>query len=317
LGRRDDLCKPGLIWSDLDSKRGLQMIQFCSECGRRLLNEWCVWCARQAQTTRVDRYEVRSSLGTGDFGTVLLARDPSLGRLVALRVVELKSGSPANTQSYVSTIGSIAGMSHPNCVDIYAVLKPSDGQAAFVVVMEYVAGPALNNAAKDLLPSEAILLLNGALSGLEFLHSHGISHGRLSPGNVLISATEVSKLADAGLGEDPDSPRAWALAAPEVLLGDGPSQAADVYSAAVIAWWLTSRQPPFVTNNRKHAVLLRHKGPHGQVPDQLRPTLTAALDIRPANRPTAAVLRTELASAADLWMPGWQNRTPVPALADC
>lgn len=284
------------------------MTHYCSRCGRRLLNAWCVWCARQTQAARIDRYEVRGEIGFGTFGRVLLARDPSLGRLVALRVVDIPSADSHDHQSYVAAVGSISGLSHPNCVDIYAVLTPSAALATPVVVMEYVAGPTLETAAQSISPSDVVGVLEGALSGLEFLHGQSVSHGRVSPGNILVTKGGTSKLSDAGLGEDPDNPRAWALAAPEVLLGEGPSASADVFAAAALTWWLISRNPPFDANNRQHAVMIRHKKPRGDVPDELKSPLLAALEVDPVNRPSMAAFRSELLYAVDFWMPESQNR---------
>lgn len=287
------------------------MTHYCSECGRRLLNSWCVWCARQTQATRIDRYEVRGVLGSGAFGRVLVARDPRLGRLVALRVVNIQSADMHDHHSYVSAVGSVAGLSHPNCVDVYSVLAPCDELPTPVVVMEYVEGPTLETAAQELSPSGVVGVLDGALSGLEFLHEHSVAHGRVSPGNVLVTSGGATKLADAGLGEDPDSPRAWALAAPETLLGEGPSEAADVFSAGALTWWLVSRNPPFEATSRQHAVMIRHKKPQGDVPDELKSPLLAALEVDPAKRPSAATLRSELLYAVDFWMPERQDRREV------
>ena len=283
------------------------MTLYCSECGRRLLNGWCVWCAQQTEATRIDRYEIRGVLGSGQFGRVLVARDPSLGRLVALRVVDIPRADVHDHQWYVSAVGSIAGLSHPNCVDIYSVLVPSETLPTPVVVMEYVAGPTLETAARNLSPSGVVGVLEGALSGLEFLHGKSIAHGRVSPGNVLVTKRGDSKLADAGLGEDPDDPRAWALAAPETLLGEGPSKSADVFATAALTWWLISRNPPFHSNNRQHAVMIRHKKPRGDVPDELKSPLLAALEVDPVNRPSVAALRSELLYAVDFWLPESQN----------
>lgn len=284
------------------------MTRYCSDCGRRLLNDWCVWCARQMQATRIDRYEVRGTLGSGAFGRVLLARDPSLGRLVALRVVEVAGFNNGDHQSYLTVVGSITGLSHPNCVDIFTILNPSDEQPDPVVVMEYVPGPTLETAAEELSPSGVVGVLEGALAGLEFLHEKSVAHGRVSPGNVLVTETGTSKLADAGLGEDPENPRAWALAAPELLLGEGPSQPADVFAAAALTWWLVSRTPPFQATSRKHAVMIRHRKPLGDVPSALRPLLLAAMETDPLNRPSARTLRSSLLDAVDFWLPEWRNR---------
>jgi serine/threonine protein kinase len=282
--------------------------RYCSECGRRLLSDWCVWCARQTDAARIDRYVVRGVLGSGDFGRVLVARDPSLGRLVALRVVDTPSATPHDLRSYVAAVASVAGLSHPNCIELFSVLDPCDDLSVPVVVMEYVEGPTLETAAKDLSPSGVIGVLDGALTGLEFLHGESVTHGRVSPGNVLVAKNGDSKLADAGFGENPESPRAWALSAPETLLGEGPSKPADVFAVAALTWWLVSRKPPFEATNRQHAVMIRHKKPRGEVPDELRTPLLAALEVDPVNRPSAAALRSELLYAVDFWLPGRQNR---------
>jgi serine/threonine protein kinase len=285
------------------SSWGRNVNRYCADCGRRLTNGWCLWCARGADATFIDRYEVRGVLGLGAFGRVLLARDPSLGRLVALRVMDMRGGDGDVSQQYLAAVGAVAGLTHPNCVDIYAVLAPSVGLADHVVVMEYLAGPSLEEAAKELSVRDVVRTLSGAMTGLEFLHGRSVTHGRISPGNILIAQDGESKLADAGLGEDPESPRAWALAAPEVLLGEGPSAAADVYAAAALVWWLISRTPPFEARGRQHAAMIRHRKPAGTVPPEISAVLLAALDVDPGARPSADRLRSELEYAVDFWLP--------------
>jgi serine/threonine protein kinase len=164
------------------------MSTFCPGCGRRLLNDWCSWCAEHIREPQIGRFEVKAVLGSGQLGTLLLARDPHLSRNVAIRTVGSGVPNADWVDQYIAVVRQTARLPHPNCVDIYSVLTNLHEPA---VVMEYVQGGTLEavwraaRAATSPVSVQALQQILGVLRGLAFLHENGLVHGRVRAQNVL------------------------------------------------------------------------------------------------------------------------------------
>jgi serine/threonine protein kinase len=306
MGMFVSLCEPKMwVPNGVDGTKsnmgplGDQMSTFCPGCGRRLLNDWCSWCAEHIREPQIGRFEVKAVLGSGQLGTLLLARDPHLSRNVAIRTVGSGVPNADWVDQYIAVVRQTARLPHPNCVDIYSVLTNLHEPA---VVMEYVQGGTLEavwraaRAATSPVSVQALQQILGVLRGLAFLHENGLVHGRVRAQNVLTPTPETAKLTDAGLGMDPESETARWFGAPEVLLGDGPSPAADVYSAGVLLWRLASGSYPFEAPNRTAGVVLRQRPPAGSPDPRFGEVLSSALQFDAALRPSAAEMARVLAS---------------------
>ncbi|MBT4724677.1 MAG: serine/threonine protein kinase, partial [Planctomycetaceae bacterium] len=145
------------------------------------------------------RFEIEGELGQGGMGAVLLARDKSLGRQVAIkRILGTMIRSSAAVNRFITEAKSIAALNHHNIVQIYEFGQDDDGP---LIVIEYVSGGSLLDRLKQgkLEPGEAIRITCQLCDALTFAHGKGIIHRDIKPANVLLTEDGVPKLTDFGL----------------------------------------------------------------------------------------------------------------------
>ncbi len=148
---------------------------------------------------RFGRYEVLDLLGAGGMGEVYRARDTSLSREVALKILTGEAArDSARFRRFQTEAQASAALSHPNIVSIYDVGE--EGGTPYIV-SELVEGTTLAAAlARGPFPTRRLLdLAVGIAEGLAAAHAQGIVHRDLKPANVLLTAGGVPKIADFGL----------------------------------------------------------------------------------------------------------------------
>src|SRR3979409_443327 len=163
--------------------------------------------------TRFGPYEITAVLGAGGMGEVYRARDPKLGRDVALKVLSPALASDADYMArFTREAQVLASLNHPNIAAIYG-LEESSGIRA--LVMELVEGRTLAEriAAGPLPMDEALAIARQIAEALEAAHEKGITHRDLKPANVKITPAGVVKVLDFGLPK---------LAAPGVVTSETP-----------------------------------------------------------------------------------------------
>jgi serine/threonine-protein kinase len=168
--------------------------------------------------TTLGPYEIVSSLGAGGMGEVYRARDPKLGREVAIKLLlEEVSADAERLARFEREARVLAGLNHPNIATLYG-LEEADG--APFLVMELVEGETLaDRLARGPLPvADAVPLFVEIAEGLAAAHAQGVVHRDLKPANVKIRPDGGVKILDFGLakaafgdagGDDPvlsDSP---------------------------------------------------------------------------------------------------------------
>ncbi|HXW06971.1 MAG TPA: protein kinase [Vicinamibacterales bacterium] len=154
---------------------------------------------------RIGAYEVLSLLGAGGMGEVYRARDTSLNRDVALKVLpDLFANDPDRLGRFKREAQVLAALNHPNIGSIYG-LEPSAGPS--VLVLELVEGPTLaDRIARGALPlEEAASIAQQIAEALEAAHEHGIVHRDLKPSNIKVRADGTVKVLDFGLAKALDA----------------------------------------------------------------------------------------------------------------
>src|SRR4051812_30141200 len=159
--------------------------------------------------THVDRYVVQDLIGRGGMGLVYTARDPDLGREVAIKLLR-SSAAPGDSASLgqarlLREAQAMAQLSHPNVMPVYDVGK--FGHAVFIA-MELVRGHTLDKWAKSKpRPWKEVLgMLVQAGRGLEAAHAAGLVHRDFKPANVLIGSDGRPRVTDFGIARSTRAP---------------------------------------------------------------------------------------------------------------
>ena len=154
-----------------------------------------------APGTRLGSYEIVAPLGAGGMGEVYRARDPRLGREVAIKVLSNDLAGNADALArFEREAMSVARLSHPNIVSIFEFSH--DAGSAFVVT-ELVEGETLRARleGRPLPPRRAIAYALQIARGIAAAHTRGVVHRDLKPENVMIARDDQIKILDFGLAK--------------------------------------------------------------------------------------------------------------------
>lgn len=206
-------------------------------------------------------YEILEEIGRGGMGLVYRARQKSLNRIVALKM--MLGGRFATAQSrarFRVEAEATAHLQHPGIVAIHEV-----GEHAGLpyLVMDFVPGRSLDSVARDRpLPARAAAIyLEQIAVAVAYAHARGVLHRDLKPSNILIDANDQARITDFGLakrlGDDGQhlTLTGQALGSPNFM---PPEQAAgqhqrigpasDVYGLGATLYWLITGRPPFLAD---------------------------------------------------------------------
>ena len=187
------------------------------------------------------RYILERRLGKGGAATVWLAEDSVLERPVAVKVL---SESLASDESWLSRFSReariAAGLSHPNLVSVYDF--DADDVRPYIV-MAYLPGGSLWDRMQMGEPSDPERLARDVLTALAAIHSAGIIHRDIKPGNVLFDAGGTACLTDFGVARPEDAtsltqtgqiPGTGKFMAPELWKGAPANERTDLYGAGIV-----------------------------------------------------------------------------------
>jgi serine/threonine protein kinase len=269
------------------------------------------------------RYRIEALLGQGAMGTVYRVLELTTGRPSALKVLHATLLDNWKARERMSReIRALARVRHPNVVELYDLVAMGD---ALAIELELVTGGTLaSRIARGPLPvEEARRILGRVLSGLQAIHGAGLIHRDLKPGNILMTAEGMPKIADLGIARDPTVP---GLTAPGTALGTAeymsPEQVrgvevgpeSDLYACGIMLYELLTGSVPFDSRVERD-VLAAQLGRlpdldrlPAYVSDTLRRVIALALEKAPERRwRTAQAMGEALEDEAP-------RRVPVEAL---
>jgi WD40 repeat protein/predicted Ser/Thr protein kinase len=215
-------------------------------------NEW----GEPSGVIAVPGYEILGELGRGGMGVVYKARQKSLDRVVALKMILAGAhAGPAERGRFRGEAEAAATLQHRNIVHVHEV---GEHDRCPFFSLEYISGQSLQQVIPDYQePARAAGLIEQLALAVSFAHQHGIVHRDLKPANILFTKDGTPKITDFGLAKrlDDEQERTRtgdilgtpAYMAPEQAAGMirqiGP--ATDVYALGAILYELLTGRPPF------------------------------------------------------------------------
>ena len=202
-------------------------------------------------------YELLEEVGRGAQGVVFRARQKSLNRTVALKVISLGQwASKAHLKRFRREAEAAAGLEHPGIVPIHEVGE-RDGSCYFS--MQFIEGGQLDEVVRRVPMSirQVAELITKVARTVQYAHEHGILHRDIKPGNILLDTKGEPHLTDFGLARLIESESTItrtmdvlgtpSYMAPEQALGNNVavSSMTDVYGVGAVFYQLLTGQPPF------------------------------------------------------------------------
>jgi len=260
-----------------------RILRICEKCGAEIFPEeqegLCVACLLETSlgtfhdsalagndcrppemADELGDYELLEEIGRGGQGLVYRARQKSLNRLVALKVIGLgRWATKAHIKRFRLEAEAAASLDHPYIVPIHEIGE-SDGSCYFS--MQLVEGRRLDEAIRHepMSTRRAAELIIKLAHTVHYAHKRGILHRDIKPGNILIDADGEPHLTDFGLAKlvERESTITGAMVealgtpsymAPEQAAGDAAqfTSATDVYGLGSVLYHLLTGQPPFVS----------------------------------------------------------------------
>lgn len=288
-------------------------------------------------------YELMQEVGRGGMGVVYRARQISLGRVVALKMI--LSGQFANSTEvsrFLNEAAAAAKLDHPHIVPIYDVGE-CDGRHYFS--MGFVEGPTLDETLKmkPLPPESAADIVRKLALAVAYAHQRGIIHRDLKPANILLDVKGEPRITDFGLaklneGEGGFTATGDIVGTPSYMTPEQAAgrinevkETADVYALGAILYACTTGRPPFQAKSPTDTILAVLEAEatlpsslNRETPAELESIILRCLEKKPEDRyPSATALAQDLerfllgepveARRTDTWqrVRRWWRRQPT------
>ena len=254
----------------------------------------------------IGKYEIVDAFGTGGMGTVYRAFDPTLERIVAVKLLQLDTQevSPAEmSERFRNEARAVARLNHPAIVAIFDY--DDQDPAGPYIAMEYVNGCALDEYVRQRSAphlEDAISAMLQVLSGLEYAHRHDVVHRDIKPSNLLITRDGMVKITDFGIAKiGPRSQQQTGLLigtpqymAPEQYMGGHIDRHCDVHAAGVVLFELLTGRAPFSGSAAEVMHKVCYQTPpavsaaNPKIPAAFDSVVARALEKKPENRYASA-----------------------------
>jgi serine/threonine protein kinase len=220
----------------------------------------------QGMPRRVGRYEIRRELGRGTMGVVYEAHDPSLGRTIALKTIDLAlSGMLADREKFerrfFAEAQAAARLSHQGIVIVHDIGR-DPGSARLFIALEFLPGNTLADFIRCGLPMEwreAVRITARIAEALHHAHSQGVIHRDVKPANIMLLPSGEPKIMDFGISRiEADRPTLTLAGqsfgtplymSPEQALGEPVDRRSDIFSLGALAYALLTGREAFRAGN--------------------------------------------------------------------
>ncbi len=240
---------------------------------------------------KIGRYEIIEEVGRGDRGIVYKASDPTIGRLVAVKVLLLPSSGRASIfgrkENFIREARAAGGLSHPRIVRIHDAFEDPETQTG-CIVMEFVPGQTLEDILRcgpPLSTDKALGIARQIAEALEYAHQQQIIHRDLKPANILLAEDGGAKVTDFGLAKiladdtlvrNEAVLRAPAYMSPEQISDGEVDARSDLFSLGTILYFMLTGKKPFCGDTAAIMFKIVYEDPPPA--SFLKPGLTEGID---------------------------------------
>jgi eukaryotic-like serine/threonine-protein kinase len=204
------------------------------------------------------KFEIVDKVGQGAMGVVYKARDPFIGRLVALKTITTGlADDPALLQRFYQEARSAGALEHPNIVTIYELGK--EGDTPFIA-MQFLEGESLDKLLerRSAVPlSQKVSFIVYVCRALEYAHKRGVVHRDIKPGNVMLTADGLVKVVDFGIARLGDTGKTQTglmigtlgYMSPQQFQNKPAEARSDIWAVGVMFYEILAGQRPFIGDN--------------------------------------------------------------------
>ena len=232
-----------------------------------------------------DRYEIIGKIGAGGMSDVYKAKDLTLGRFVAIKVLKSEFSEDVNfVTKFRTEAQSAAGLEHPNIVNIYDV---GSENCMHYIVMEYVEGITLKTYIEkkgQLSFKEAVSIAIQVGRGIEAAHNKNIIHRDIKPQNIIISTEGKVKVTDFGIARAATSNTIHSdvmgsvhYSSPEQARNGFVDGKSDIYSLGIVMYEMVTGRVPF-DGDTTVAVAIQHLQEEMVPPSAYAPNLPISME---------------------------------------
>ncbi len=240
---------------------------------------------------QIGRYEVIEELGRGAMGVVYKASDPTIGRMVAIKLLVLsrpaQAGLPGAKEIFLREARAAGRLSHPGIVTIHDALEDPATQSCYIV-MEFIEGRTLEKAllTGPSFPVErALNVAQQIAEALDYAHRNKIIHRDLKPANILLTEDGRAKITDFGIAKviaTEDAHRTLAIMgtpaymSPEQVMGGELDASSDIFSLGILLYLMLTGEKPFSGDTAAVMFKIAYQDP--APPSQVRAELSTGHD---------------------------------------
>jgi serine/threonine protein kinase len=239
---------------------------------------------------KIGRYEVIEELGRGAMGVVYKASDPTIGRMVAIKVLilddKVEEGMLSPRDTFLREARAAGRLSHPGIVTIHDALEDEATRSSYIV-MEFIPGRTLEKlliSSPQMGVEKAFDIIRQVAEALDYAHRNQIIHRDLKPANIILTEDNRAKITDFGIAKIAAQGAMRTVAimgtpsymSPEQVTGGDIDARADIFSMGILLYLMLVGEKPFLGDTAAVMFKIVYEDP--VAPSKVNSKLTAADD---------------------------------------